>query len=92
MYLNLGMDTVIRSSEIVGIFDLENTSISARTRLFLKKAEENGQIINASPDLPATFVLTRGKKNRDTKVYISQLSPATLKKRLGEQFYTGHEF
>lgn len=91
MYVHLGMDTVIRTSEIIGIFDLENTSISARTRLFLKKAEENGLVINVSPDLPASFVLVGGKKTKSTKVYISQLSPATLKKRVSEQSYAGTE-
>lgn len=91
MYIHLGGETVIRSSEIIGIFDLENTSISARTRHFLKCAEESGQVVNVSPDLPASFVVVAGKNGRGTKVYISQLSSVTLRKRALEKGYTTAE-
>ena len=40
MYLHLGQDTVVKMSEVVGIFDLETSTISKITREFLAKAEK----------------------------------------------------
>ena len=86
MYLHLGQDTVIRERDIVGIFDLDNTTVSVHTRRFLTAAEKCGQVTNVTSELPKTFVLSvpPGKKAREkghTKVYICQLSTNTLKKR-----------
>ena len=46
MYLHLGQDTVVKMSEVVGIFDLETSTISKITREFLAKAEKSGKVIN----------------------------------------------
>ena len=73
---------MLPTSEIIGIFDLENTSISKRTRDFLNKAEKEGRIITISYDLPRTFVIA-GKTFKDAKIYISQISSQTLWKRTG---------
>lgn len=80
MYLHLGQEVVVRFKEIVGIFDLENTTVSAHTRRFLAEAEKNGQVISVSPELPRSFVIVRDGKGNET-VYISQLSTATLLRR-----------
>ena len=42
MYLSIGNDMAVREKCIVGIFDLDNTSTSKRTREFLSKSEEAG--------------------------------------------------
>ena len=80
MYLHLGQETVVPMREIVGIFDMENTTISKNTRDFLAEAEQNGQVITVSTELPKSFVVCRSKTN-GTTVYISQISCATLLKR-----------
>ena len=80
MYIHLGQDTVIKSSEVVGIFDLESTTISKNTRTFLTKAEKNKEVITVSYELPKSFILCSEKK-RKQKIYISQISSATLQKR-----------
>lgn len=81
MYIHLGGDYVVPQEEIIGIFDLENTTISKNTRDFLNLSEKRHQVINVSYELPKSFVVT--SKNNETKVYISQISPTTLYKRLG---------
>ena len=48
MYLHLGQDTVVRTDEIIGIFDLENTSISKITKEFLARSEKGGLVVNVS--------------------------------------------
>ena len=82
MYLHLGQNTVVRTASVVGIFDIENTSTSRLTRSYLSQAEKSGQVVNVSTELPKSFVVCREGKR--TVVYISQISPATLKKRMGE--------
>lgn len=81
MYLHLGQDTVVKAGELIGIFDLENTSISKITKEFLTKAEKSGRVFNVSYELPKSFVLCGNEEK--TTVYITQISSATLKKRAG---------
>ena len=81
MYLHLGQNTVVRTESVVGIFDIENTSTSRLTRSYRSQAEKSGQVVNVSTELPKSFVVCREGKR--TVVYISQISPATLKKRMG---------
>ncbi len=79
MYLHLGRDRVVKSSSIIGIFDIENTSVSKITKEFLNSLSTTAEVINVTDDLPKSFVLTKEKGK--VKVYISQISVATLKKR-----------
>lgn len=82
MYLHLGQDTVVRTSEIVGIFDMDNATVGKSTRQFLAQAEKRGQVVNVTGDLPKTFVVCRDRRG-EVRVYISQISSATLRKRTG---------
>lgn len=81
MYLHLGQDTVVKMSEVVGIFDLETSTISKITRDYLAKAEKSGRVINVSMEMPKTFILCRNHNRDDITVYISQISSSTLLKR-----------
>ena len=40
MYLHLGQSTVVNVSDIVGIFDIDNTTVSKNTREYLSRAEK----------------------------------------------------
>ena len=42
MYLHLGQDKVVSMDEIVGIFDLDTSTVSKATRDYLAKAEKDG--------------------------------------------------
>ena len=73
MYLHLGQNTVITTQEIVGFFDMDNTTVSKTTRDFLEQAEKSGRVKYVSYDLPKSFIVTK-----DQTVYISPVSVATL--------------
>lgn len=77
MYLHLGQSVVVPYSRIIGIFDLDNTSWSYKTREFLDRAEREGRVISVCEDIPRSFVLV-GDREGLVKVYISQLSSAAL--------------
>lgn len=81
MYLHLGADEVVKKSEIIGIFDIENTSVSKDTRDFLLKISKNSEVVYVNQEMPKSFVVC--KTNGKNTVYISPISVATLKKRYG---------
>lgn len=81
MYLHIGASVVLPQRDVVGIFDLDNTTSSRITRDFLAQAQREGRVITAGDDLPKSFLLCRAPAGRPT-VYLSQLSTATLLKRM----------
>ncbi len=80
MYLHLGHSTVITTNELLGIFDMDNTTVMKSTRDYLAKSEKSGEIVNVSYELPKSFVVCINK-DKSKKVYITQISPSTLLKR-----------
>lgn len=82
MYIHLGNNTIIPTREIIGIFDLDNTTVSKKTRDFLSKSEKKKAVITTSYELPKSFVVTSTKRG-ENKVFLSQLSTNTLAKRTG---------
>ena len=83
MYLHLGQNTVVKMDRIVGVFDMDNSTISKHTRDFLARAQKEGRVVNVSMELPKSFVVCAEEERN--MVYISQISPATLLKRARSQ-------
>ncbi|MEG2204536.1 MAG: DUF370 domain-containing protein [Oscillospiraceae bacterium] len=81
MYLHLGQETVVLLDDVVGIFDIDTSSVGKITRQFLARAEQELLVTNVSDELPKSFVLCNDPIG--TRVYISQISSATLRKRAG---------
>ena len=79
MYLSIGNDFAVREQSVIGIFDMDNTTTSKRTREFLSNAEKEGQVIPCD-DLPKSFVLTA--EYGLSKIHLTSLSSSTLEKRL----------
>jgi len=79
MYLHLGQSVVVPEADVIGIFDLDNTTGSRITKKFLGDAEKTGKVINVSDELPRSFIVSGTDEN--ITVYLSQLSPQTLLKR-----------
>ena len=46
MYLHLGQSVVVPFRDVVGIFDLDNTTSSIHTRKFLERAEKEGRVVD----------------------------------------------
>ena len=79
MYLSIGNDMAVRTSSVIGIFDLDNTTVSKRGREFLSAAEKEGQVVPCD-DLPKSYILTA--EYGLNKVYLTSLNSATLEKRM----------
>ncbi len=80
MYLHIGQDIVLRRDEIIGVFDMDKATVQQKTRLFLSEQQKNGKITYVGDDLPQSFIVT------DRGIYVTVISAATLKKRLGKIF------
>ncbi len=79
MFLHLGEDTAISADEIIGIFDIDTSTVKKVTRDFLAKAEKDKKVIYVNFDLPKSFIVTKDS------VYISPINTATLNKRLNSK-------
>ena len=79
MYLNIGSDMAVRENSIIGIFDMDNTSTSKRTREFLERSEKEGQVVPCD-DLPKSFLLTA--EYGLSRVYLTALNSSTLERRM----------
>ena len=84
MFLHVGNNKNILIERVVGIFDMDNATLSAVTRKYLSNNEKMGLSQNAALDeLPKSFILYIDTDNQ-YKICYSQLSSASLKGRLGD--------
>ena len=86
MYLHLGQNVMVPEDAVIGVFDLDNTTWSFRTRRFLERAEREGRVITVGDGLPLSFVLAQ-EGDGPPRVYITQLATATLQKRVEENSF-----
>ena len=84
MYLHLGNDYIVNEKDIIGIFDIENSSVSQITKQFLNLASKNARVVNCTYEMPKSFVVCM--ENGEEVAYISPISVATLKKRAKTMF------
>ncbi len=82
MYLHMGQEIVVRQADIIGVFDIENTTVSGNTRRFLQQAEKRGEVDYVTFDLPKSFTVCAPRHGRGQQtVIVSPIAPRTLKKR-----------
>lgn len=75
MFIHLGEDTVINDKKIIGVFDIDTSTVNKATRDYLAKAEKDKRIVYVNYDLPKSFIVC------DDAVYISPINTATINKR-----------
>ena len=83
MFLHIGGDYILKKKNIIGIFDLDNSTVMKTTRDFLNAAEKAGDVVYTSYELPKSFIVYRNDEKESGRViYISQISAQTLTKRI----------
>lgn len=82
MYLHAGQDFLINTGNIIGVFDLDTATDAGQkpkiTDEFLRRAEQEGAVVDISGNMPKSFVVTDFP---ETTVYITQISTSTLRTR-----------
>ena len=88
MYMHAGAGTVVRGSDMIGIFDLDGKITTSDTADFLRRAEKDGVVELAGEDLPKCFILAvpqkrsrRPVKRMRRRVILSHLSTSALSGR-----------
>ena len=76
MFLHLGDDFSVRIDEVISVHDFQCLSDLEIGREFLTREKDN--IEDVSGGKPKSVVVT------NHKIYLSKLSPGTLKKRAGD--------
>ena len=81
MFIHIGQDTVVIDKEIVGIFDMDNTTVMKKTIDYLNNAEKEKSVINVAPfELPKSFIVCQTPKGK--RIYISPVSVGTILRRI----------
>ncbi len=81
MFIHIGQDTVVIDKEIIGIFDMDNTTVMKKTIDYLNNAEKEKSVINVAPfELPKSFIVCQTPKGK--KIYISPVSVGTILRRI----------
>ena len=80
MFLHVGNNKNIRIKDVVGIFDMDNATISAVTRKFLNGKQKENLVEAISYDIPKSFILYN--ENGEYKICFSPLSSASLRGRM----------
>lgn len=75
MFLFLGGEYTVKNSDIIGIFDIEECSVSRTTADFLNFCQKKKKIVYVSQDMPKSFIVCADK------TYISNVSNSTINKR-----------
>ncbi len=76
MFLRISNDYVVPKEDIIGIFDMDNTTVSRQGKGFLPDAERDGELIYSADDLPKSYVVTEHKGK--VRVYLSSFSSKLL--------------
>ncbi len=84
MLINIGQNRIVSDKDIIGIFDLDNTTVCKSSRDYINNAVKSGNCITVSmDDLPKSFIVCIEKEQRN--VYISPLNTSTIYKRIEEK-------
>lgn len=82
MYLHIGNRQSVKKKDIIGIFDLDTSTVTKTGKDFIGRLERAGAVEYADDDLPRSFVLiSEGKKCR---AKLSRISTKGLVARAGE--------
>lgn len=84
MYISLGSDVTVHKDDIIGIFDIEKTSVVRSINDYLSGCQKSGRIYYVSLDMPKSFVVC------NDCVYVTNVGAGTISKRA--KFYTNTHF
>ena len=73
MYIHIGNNKVVRKQDILGVFDLDSSTVSINTRNYLKKAQMEKRVKTLGFELPKSFVILKNKE-----VYLSPFNTSSI--------------
>ena len=77
MYLHIGSETVLRSQNVIGIFDTDSATVSKHSRDLLNTAQRENRVrVVSETELPRSFLLY--KDDKEIVLYLSPVAAKTL--------------
>ncbi len=76
MFLHAGNGRNIRQKDIIGIFDMDNATVSHVTRKYLSAEQKKKAVEAVADEIPKSFILY--KKDGEFKICFSPLSTSAL--------------
>ena len=83
MFLHIGNGKSIKKDKIIGVFDLDTSTVSSVTKNYINKKQKEGLLEYDDTDLPRSFVVYGDKNNE--RVTLSRISTSGLKIRADEK-------
>ena len=80
MFIHLGDDILIKSSEVIAIFDFNLIGEDDTNRLFIDRCLEEKKLVDVGEKSTKSIIIT------SHYIYFSPFSPSTLKKRSQSNF------
>lgn len=79
MYLHIGNGKSVRKDKIIGIFDLDTSTVSRSGKEFINRMERDGLVEYDDYDLPRSYLLV--EEGDGYRVRLSRISSQGLKQR-----------
>ena len=85
MYLHIGNGKSVKKKDIIGIFDLDTSTVTKQGKSFINDMEKSGRVEYDDFDLPRSFVLY--EENEEYKIKLSRISAKGLTMRATDSSY-----
>ena len=76
MFITISPEKILKTEDIIGIFDLDTASQTKAARDYFKRAEKEGRVKMSGSELPRSFVVLKSGE-----IYLSQYSAKILSAR-----------
>ena len=84
MYLHIGNGVSVKEKDIIGIFDLDTSTVSKITKKFVNEKSKEGNLEYTDSDLPRSFVFC--SEEGKFKIKLSRISSIGLRQRIDGEF------
>ena len=93
VFLHVGNNKNIRIRDVVGIFDMDNATVSSVTRKYLSHKQKSLSVESAAEDIPKSFILAdKGKfkkkeknKKKESEIILCKFSSGVLFGRIDNE-------
>ena len=76
MFITISPEKILKTEDIIGIFDLDTASQTKAARDYFKRAEKEGRVKMSGSELPKSFVVLKSGE-----IFLSQYSAKILTAR-----------
>ena len=73
MYVHIGNNKMVRDTDILGVFDLDSSTVSINTRNYLKNAQAEKRVKTLGYELPKSFIILK-----NNEVYLSPFNTSSI--------------